>query len=150
MQPPSATDGLEIVRGVEAQALVDDALRLLHLDMLEHGHSVRTLSEWLRAMHWFPHLNQRDEILALAQALPAQWLSGTLCDPQILLQSRTSDPNPRSSSISTTSHRGPTGGATHGSSGCRSARGAARTAGCSWRSTAPRSRWSSTPPTRSC
>lgn len=86
MQPPYATAGLEIARGVLSQRLVDDALRLLHLDTLEYGHSAQTLSEWLWAMHWFPHLNQRDEILALARALPAPWRSGTLCDPQILLQ----------------------------------------------------------------
>ncbi len=86
MQPPYGTAGLEIARGMLSQQLVDDALRLLHLDMLEHGHSAQTLSEWLWAMHWFPHLNQRDEILALARALPAHWRGGTLCDPQILLQ----------------------------------------------------------------
>ena len=86
MQPPYGTTGVEIARGVLSQQLVDDALRLLHLDMLEHGHSAQTLSEWLWAMHWFPHLNQRDEILALARALPASWRGGTLCDPQILLQ----------------------------------------------------------------
>lgn len=76
----------EVARGVLAPELVEDALRLLHVDMLEHGHSAQTLSEWLWAMHWFPHLNQRDEILALAHALPEDWRTGTLCDPQILLQ----------------------------------------------------------------
>jgi hypothetical protein len=86
MQPPWDSKGLEIARGVVPPELVDDALRLLHLDMLEHGHSAQTLSAWLWAMHWFPHLNRRDEILALAQALPASWHRGTLCDPQILLQ----------------------------------------------------------------
>jgi hypothetical protein len=86
MQPASDSGGFEVARGVVAQELVDDALRLLHIDLLEHGHSARALSEWLWAMHWFPHLNRRDEILALAQALPARWRSGMLCDPQILLQ----------------------------------------------------------------
>jgi ectoine hydroxylase-related dioxygenase (phytanoyl-CoA dioxygenase family) len=84
--PASDSDGLQIARGVVPLDLVENAMRLLHIDMLEHGHSVQTLSEWLWAMHWFPHLNQRDEILALARALPAAWRHGTLCDPQILLQ----------------------------------------------------------------
>ena len=87
MQMPAADrDGLQIARGIVPQPLVEDALRLLHIDLLEHGHSAQTLSEWLWSMHWFPHLNQRDEILALARALPASWHGGTLCDPQILLQ----------------------------------------------------------------
>jgi hypothetical protein len=86
MQPPSNNGEHEVGRGVVASQLVEDALRLLHVDMLEHGHSAGTLSEWLWSMHWFPHLNRRDEILALAHALPEQWQRGTLCDPQILLQ----------------------------------------------------------------
>jgi hypothetical protein len=66
--------------------LVDDALRLLHLDLLERGPSAEELSRWLWGAHWFPHLNYRDEILALASALPPRWRTGTPCDPQILLQ----------------------------------------------------------------
>jgi hypothetical protein len=76
----------EVGRGVVPQKLIDDVLRLLHIDLLEHGHSAQTLGEWLWAMHWFPHLNHRDEVHALAQALPPPWQSGTPCDPQILLQ----------------------------------------------------------------
>lgn len=75
-----------IGRGVVPRQLVDDVLRLLHLDLLEQGHSAQTMGEWLWGMHWFPHLNRRDEILAVERALPAAWRSGTLCDPQILLQ----------------------------------------------------------------
>lgn len=86
MQPTPVSAGFEVGREVLAPELVDDVLRLLHLDMLEQGHSAQTLGEWLWAMHWFPHLNRRDEILALAEALPQQWREGTLCDPQILLQ----------------------------------------------------------------
>jgi hypothetical protein len=86
MQAASESGGWEVARGVVAPELVEGALRLLHVDMLEHGHSAQTLSEWLWAMHWFPHLNRRDEILALAHALPENWRGGTLCDPQILLQ----------------------------------------------------------------
>ena len=94
MQPATEGGGFEVGRGVVAPQLVDDALRLLHVDMLEHGHSAQTLGEWLWAMHWFPHLNQRDEILALAHALPQGWRGGTLCDPQILLQFPHVGPDP--------------------------------------------------------
>jgi len=66
--------------------LPDDALRLLHLDILERGASAKELSEWLWATHWFPHLNHRPEIMALADALPEAWREGEVCDPQILLQ----------------------------------------------------------------
>jgi hypothetical protein len=76
----------EVGRAVIPQNLVDDVLRMLHVDLLERGHSADTLGEWLWAMHWFPHLNYRDEILALANVLPPEWQVGTLCDPQILLQ----------------------------------------------------------------
>ena len=86
MKPGSASGGYSVARSVVPQELVDTALRLLHIDLLEQGHSAQTLSEWLWSMHWFPHLNHREEILALAQALPAQWRGGMLCDPQILLQ----------------------------------------------------------------
>ncbi len=86
MEPGSASGGYSVARGVVPQELVDTALRLLHIDLLEQGHSAQTLSEWLWSMHWFPHLNHREEILALAEALPPQWRAGTLCDPQILLQ----------------------------------------------------------------
>jgi ectoine hydroxylase-related dioxygenase (phytanoyl-CoA dioxygenase family) len=85
MQPPAQHATFELARGVVARELVDDVLRLLHVDLLE-GHSAETLSQWLWAMHWFPHLNHRDEVHALARSLPEQWQSGTLCDPQILLQ----------------------------------------------------------------
>ena len=94
MQPGSQRGSYAVARGVVPQELVDDALRLLHSDLLEHGHSAQTLSEWLWAMHWFPHLNHREEILALAEALPAQWRAGTLCDPQILLQFPHVGPDP--------------------------------------------------------
>lgn len=86
MQPALQSGELEVGCGVVAPQLVEDPLRLLHVDMLEHGHCADTLSEWLWAMRWFAHLNRRDEILALAHALPEPWQVGTLCDPQILLQ----------------------------------------------------------------
>jgi hypothetical protein len=83
-----------IGRGLVPPELVDDALRLLHLDLLEHGASADTLGEWLWGTHWFPHLNHHPAILGLAAALPEDWRTGTPCDPQILLQFPHSGPDP--------------------------------------------------------
>src|SRR3954447_26832659 len=82
----AAMPGYEIARGAVPRPRVDDALRLLHVDMMERGIDAKELSEWLWGMHWFPHLRFRDEIAALAEALPAEWREGTACEPQILLQ----------------------------------------------------------------
>jgi hypothetical protein len=65
---------------------VDDVLRLLHLDLLGKGASARVLGDWLWGTHWFPHLRYTNEIMALAEALPASWRTGRMCDPQIVLQ----------------------------------------------------------------
>jgi len=86
MEQPTATGSYEVVRGAVPRDLVEDALRLLHVDLLERGANAEELSQWLWGAHWFPHLNYRAEILALAAALPARWQTGTACDPQILLQ----------------------------------------------------------------
>ncbi len=66
--------------------LIDDALRALHLDLLERGAPAPELGAWLWSAHWFPHLVYDPRILALAEALPADWRTGERCDPQILLQ----------------------------------------------------------------
>src|SRR3954453_2877473 len=79
-------DGVEIARGHLPRELIDDALRLLHLDLLSNGASADQLGEWLWGAHWFPHLNWAPEITGLAEALPEPWRTGTVCDPQILLQ----------------------------------------------------------------
>jgi hypothetical protein len=76
----------EVARGVIPYERVNDALRLLHLDLLERGASAAELGEWLWATHWFPHLNEREEIVALTEGLPEAWRAGRICDPQILLQ----------------------------------------------------------------
>jgi hypothetical protein len=86
MTDSPAPESYALLRGVVDPALLDDALRLLHVDILERGVSSETLGEWLWGAHWFPHLNWREEITALAEELPAQWRSGRMCDPQILLQ----------------------------------------------------------------
>ena len=86
MEQPTVTGTFEVERDVVPRALIDDVLRLLHLDLLSRGASAEELGEWLWGTHWFPHLKHRDEILALADALPDAWRSGDLCDPQILLQ----------------------------------------------------------------
>src|ERR1700712_4422611 len=76
----------EVARNVVPEERIDAALRMLHLDLLQRGASAEELGSWLWGMHWFPHLNEHEEILALADALPAEWTSGRICDPQILLQ----------------------------------------------------------------
>lgn len=76
----------EVRKGAVSGELVDDALRLLHLDLLQRGADPAELGEWLWGAHWFPHLRYQDQITALARALPAPWQTGTFCDPQILLQ----------------------------------------------------------------
>ncbi|HZE05901.1 MAG TPA: hypothetical protein VE127_11790 [Solirubrobacteraceae bacterium] len=78
--------GYEVRRGVIGQDLIDDALRLLHLDILRRGATAEELSSWLWGAHWFPHLRYEPPILNLAEALPEDWRVGVQCDPQILLQ----------------------------------------------------------------
>ena len=89
---PTATFHVE--RGIVAPRLVDDVLRVLHLDLLERGADAGELSDWLWGAHWFPHLRHRDEVLALAEALPGSSRTGSLCDPQILLQFPHTGPEP--------------------------------------------------------
>ncbi|MFL5860955.1 MAG: hypothetical protein ACJ780_09280 [Solirubrobacteraceae bacterium] len=85
MATPS-TGTYEIRHQVIEQRLIDDALRILHLDLLSRGATAEQLGEWLWGAHWFPHLNYAPEILALGDALPGDWRTGERCDPQILLQ----------------------------------------------------------------
>jgi hypothetical protein len=84
----------EVAQGVIPQEKIDAALRLFHLDLLERGASAEELSSWLWGAHWFPHLNEREEVLALAASLPAEWQAGRICDPQILLQFPHTGPEP--------------------------------------------------------
>ncbi len=76
----------EIRRGAVSSGLIDDALRLLHLDLLARGAAAAELGDWLWGAHWFPHLRDQAPITALVQALPPRWRVGELCEPQILLQ----------------------------------------------------------------
>jgi hypothetical protein len=77
---------VEVRRGVVPEIAVQDALRLLHTDLLERGASAEELGQWLWGAHWFPHLRHDDRIVELSHALPPEWRTGTFCDPQILLQ----------------------------------------------------------------
>ncbi len=88
------TTAFDVARAAVPQELIDDALRLLHLELLSKGASAEQLAEWLWATHWFPDLKWRDEITALASALPAEWQTGQMCDPQILLQFPHTGPEP--------------------------------------------------------
>ena len=83
-----------VARRIVAPELVDGALRLLHLDLLERGATADTLADWLWSAHWFPHLNHHPAVVALAEALPPEWTTGTLCDPQIILQFPHVGPDP--------------------------------------------------------
>lgn len=94
MEAADTAAGFEVARGAMPLELVDDALRLLHLDLLERGASAQELGEWLWGAHWFPHLNYHESIAALAGALPDAWRTGTVCDPQILLQFPHTGPEP--------------------------------------------------------
>jgi hypothetical protein len=89
------TTSFEVGRGAIAPSLVEDALRLLHLDLLERGASAAEMGEWLWGTHWFPHLRHHELILSLAEALPEQWRTGIRCDPQILLQFPHVGPEPK-------------------------------------------------------
>jgi hypothetical protein len=96
--PRTAGDALqhpvEIVRAAVPERTVDDALRALHLDLLLRGACAEELGEWLWGAHWFPHLNDDPAIAALERALPADWRTGELCNPQILLQFPHTGPEP--------------------------------------------------------
>jgi hypothetical protein len=94
VQPRTENAGYRVGRSVLAPELIDAALRVLHLDLLENGASAQTLGEWLWAAHWFPHLNYDPAVVAIAEALPAQWRTGTMSDPQILLQFPHTGPEP--------------------------------------------------------
>lgn len=85
---------VEVAHGVVPEEKVDEALRLLHLDLLERGASAEELGDWLWGTHWFPHLKERPQILALAESLPEEWRTGRLCEPQIILQFPHTGPDP--------------------------------------------------------
>jgi hypothetical protein len=84
----------DVGRSLIPADLIDAVLRLLHLDLLENGASAQTLADWLWSAHWFPHLNYRAAVVALADALPADWRTGTMSDPQIFLQFPHCGPQP--------------------------------------------------------
>src|SRR4051812_39442186 len=86
MQRQAAGTDCRVARGIVGPELVDGALRLLHLDLLERGATAETLADWLWSAHWFPHLNHHPAVVSLAEGLPPEWRTGTLCNPQILLQ----------------------------------------------------------------
>jgi hypothetical protein len=87
--------GVEVRRGVVPDELIDAALRLLHLDLITRGASAEELGQWLWSVHWFPHLREDARIKALAEALPAEWRVGEVCEPQILLQFPHAGPEPK-------------------------------------------------------
>lgn len=59
---PWSGAGIEVARGAVDEELIEDALRLLHIDLLERGADARELGSWLWEAHWFPHLNYDERI----------------------------------------------------------------------------------------
>src|SRR4051794_37760523 len=94
MQERAAGPCFRVGRGLVPPRRIDDALRLLHLDLLERGATAEMLAEWLWGAHWFPHLRHHPAVMALAEALPPAWRTGTQCEPQILLQFPHAGPEP--------------------------------------------------------
>jgi ectoine hydroxylase-related dioxygenase (phytanoyl-CoA dioxygenase family) len=94
VEPRAPSPSYAVERGVVPRELIDDALRLLHLDVLRKGLPGEELGKWVWAMHWFPHLNYDPKIIALADALPQEWRTGKQADPQILLQFPNDGPEP--------------------------------------------------------
>src|SRR3954470_23344050 len=86
--------GLEIARNAIAPEAIDAALRRIHLDLLERGAGAEELGAWLWSTHWFPHLNSHPDVAGLAEELPPEWRTGTIADPQILLQFPHTGPEP--------------------------------------------------------
>ena len=94
MEQNTVTGSFEVERDVVPLEHVDAVLRMLHLDLLERGASPEELGTWLWGTHWFPHLKHHERIVALADALPADWTTGKACDPQIVLQFPHTGPQP--------------------------------------------------------
>jgi hypothetical protein len=91
---PAGPRGVETRTGVVDAGLIDQALRLLHTDLLSRGANPEELGAWLWGAHWFPHLVEHPTISALAETLPPDWQTGERCDPQILLHFPHTGPEP--------------------------------------------------------
>jgi len=81
-----ARRGYAVLRGAVPAEAVERALRHLHLALVRDGLPADRLGEWLWGAHWFPELKWDEEVVALAEHLPAELREGRMCDPQILLQ----------------------------------------------------------------
>jgi hypothetical protein len=78
--------GYIVLPEVAPREAVEGALRRLHLDVVQRGLPVETVSSWLWSTHWFPHLIWDPAVVALAWHLPEELREGEMCDPQIVLQ----------------------------------------------------------------
>jgi hypothetical protein len=81
-----ATRGYSVLRRVIHQNAIQDALRHIHLDLVQRGLPPETMGRWLWSADWFPHLKWNEPIVGLAECLPDELSKGELCDPQIILQ----------------------------------------------------------------
>lgn len=89
MQQPSGTlrrvQALYSVhRGAVPTAVVEGALRVLHLDLIERGVDADELGRWIHGQCWWPHLRHHPAVLALAAHIPAQYKQGEMAEPQLL------------------------------------------------------------------
>jgi hypothetical protein len=80
------TRGYAVLRDTVPAAAREEALRLIHLDVVRNGLPADRVGEWVWSAHWFPHLKWAPPVVALFTHLPAELRDGELCDPQILLQ----------------------------------------------------------------
>jgi hypothetical protein len=78
--------GYGVLREAVPQEAVEEALRRIHLDLVERGLPAETLGAWLWSTHWFPHLRWDPAVVGLAWHLPEELREGRMCDPQIVLQ----------------------------------------------------------------
>jgi hypothetical protein len=81
-----ATRGYAVLREAVPRDAVEQALRRIHLDLVQRGLPAETLGSWLWAAHWFPHLRWDPAVVGLAWHLPEEFREGRMCDPQIILQ----------------------------------------------------------------
>jgi hypothetical protein len=68
--------------GVELTTAV---LRAIHRDIEHQGLSPGDLRSWAEESCWFPGLRGHSSVIALREALPAEWRVGQPCEPQILM-----------------------------------------------------------------
>jgi ectoine hydroxylase-related dioxygenase (phytanoyl-CoA dioxygenase family) len=70
--------------GVVSNEVITNAMRLLHLEIVNWGLTKEQIDEWHNNKCWFPTLRYHPAILALIDAVPNEYKVGQMCEPQIL------------------------------------------------------------------